>query len=93
MGFFVSFDSRSCFVHGDRAHSTLVTQHLDEGLFLTGRPEGDCAVGVPEMDDSVGGVLAHHVQAALLGAYGGDLFSHRYIKILQETRHALKQKK
>lgn len=83
-------DLRSRLVHSDGAHAAVVTQHLDEGLFLIGRPEGHRAVGVAQVDDGVVGVLAHHVQPARLGADGGHLLPHGHVQVLQETGRALK---
>lgn len=83
-------DSRARLVHSDRAHSTLVAQHLYQGFFLVGRPQGDCAVRVAEVDDGVMRVVAHHVQTASLGADGCYLFPHRHIEVLQETCGTLK---
>ena len=70
-----------------------MTEHLDEGFFLVGRPEGDGAVGVAEVDDGIMGVLTHHVKPARLGADGRHLLSHRHIQVLQETCSTLGKKK
>lgn len=53
-----------------------MTEHLDKGFFLVGRPEGDRAVGVAEVDDGIMRVLAHHIKPASLGANGCHLLSH-----------------
>lgn len=78
-------DSRARLVYSHRAHATLVTEHLDEGFFLVGRPEGDRAVMVAQVDDGIVRVLAHHIKSAGLGADGCHFFSQRHIKVLQEA--------
>lgn len=83
-------DSRARLVYSHWAHATLVTEHLDEGFFLVGWPEGDRAVMVAQVDDGIMRVLAHHIESARLGADGGHLLSHRHIKVLQETCSALR---
>lgn len=83
-------DSRARLVYSHRAHATLVTEHLDEGFFLVGRPEGDRAVMVAQVDDGVIRVLAHHIKSTRLGADGCHLLSHRHVKVLQETCSALR---
>lgn len=67
-----------------------MTEHLDEGFFLVGRPECDCAVGVSQVDDGVMRVLTHHIKPTGLGADGRHLLPHRHIQVLQETCSALK---
>lgn len=66
-----------------------MTQHLDEGFFLVGRPQGDRAVVVAQVYDGVVRVLTHHVQPSGLGADGCHLFAHRHVEVLQETCSAL----
>lgn len=62
-----------------------MTQHLDQGFVLVGRPQGDRAVVVAQVHDGVVRVLTHHVQPARLGADGRHLFAHRHVEVLQET--------
>lgn len=78
-------DSRARLVYSHRAHGPLVTEHLDESFFLIGRPQGDGAVGVAEVDDGILRVLAHHVQPASLGVDGCHFLSNRHIQVLQEA--------
>lgn len=68
-----------------------MTEHLGQGFFLIGRPEGDRAVGVAEVDDGVVRVLAHHVEPARLGAGGRHLLPHGHIQVLQEAGGALRE--
>lgn len=82
-------DSLARLVNGQRADWTLVTQHLDEGFSLVGRPQADRAVMVAQVYDGVVRVLTHHVQPSGLGADGCHLFAHRHVEILQETRSTL----
>lgn len=56
------WDSRASLVDGDRAHTSLVAEHLDKWLSLVWRPEGDSAVGVAQVDDSIVWVMGHHIQ-------------------------------
>lgn len=66
-----------------------MTQHLDEGFILVGRPQGDRAVMVAQVYDGVVRVLAHQVQPSGLRADGCHLFAHRHVEVLQEARSTL----
>lgn len=70
------WDSRASLVDGDRAHTSLVAEHLDKWLSLVWRPEGDSAVGVAQVDDGVVRVMGHHIQPASLGTDGHHLLTH-----------------
>lgn len=85
-------DSRARLVYSYRSNSTLVTEHLHKSFLLVGWPEGDCSIGVSEVDDGISRVLAHHVKPASLGADGCHLLSHRHIQVLQKTCSTLRSK-
>lgn len=90
LSFIRNENSRSRLIYSDRAYAALVTEHLDEGLFLVGRPEGHSAIVVTQVDDGIVRVLAHYVKPASLGADGSHFLSNRHVQVLQETCSTLK---
>lgn len=75
-------DSRARLVYSNRAHGSLMAEHLHKGFFLIGRPECHCAIMMAQVDDGIVGVLAHHIQPASLGADCCHLLSHRDVEKL-----------
>lgn len=61
-------DSHARLVYSDRAHSSLMAEHLHKCFFLIGRPQRHHAIMMAQVDDGIVGVLAHHIQPASLGA-------------------------
>lgn len=52
------------FIHTDAAHGCVVTEHVYQWFFAVGAPQRDGTTRVAEMDDGVGRVLCHDVEAA-----------------------------